>query len=801
MAKLSDYGYFDDERREFVITRPDTPAPWINYISNGKYTGLVSHTGGGFSYYIDPRDARISRLRYNSMPFDRPGRYVYLREDDGSYWSLTWQPTGHKVDSYECRVGAGYQKISSSYKGISSSVTYFVPKSDDLEIWRVSLTNDGGKPRKFKVYSYIELCLGHALVDLINQPNDQHFNIAAFDKGRNAIFATKNYWVTNRAVSVEQPNAAWDKYVFFGSTLKVDSYDCSKDGFIGPWRSESNPAGIEKGVLDCTDITAGDACAALQSEVAIEPGKTVEFAILMGCVDKENYLPLSDRLLAEYKTVEACDEALDEVIKGWHEYLGAVTVKTPDENMNRMLSTWGMRQSWVTFNMNRNAGYYHGGLLFGVGMRDQSQDLMGPILSDPAEVRSRILELYTHQFENGSTLHNYFKLTGQGERTGHSDTPLWLPFALTTYLKETGDFTILDEQVRFQDSENTKSVLCHAFGACDYVISQLTEGNLPKFGPGDWNDTLDYVGRKGKGESVWVAHFLCFVLREMLGLIDRIGGHGDKTKFYAEKYDLVKNELNTRCWDGGWYIRGTRDDGGVIGSSSNKEGRIFMNAQSWAVISGVAEGERAKTCLENAHKHLATERGPKILAPAYRTVDPGVGLATRCVPGKKENGAIFDHVAAWAIVANAMAGEGGRAYEYYRETMPPVQARDPEIYKMEPYVYSEYVTSDEHPTFGAASHSWLTGSGVWMFRAGLDYILGAKPDYDGLVIDPSIPESWKEYDVSRMFRGVRYNIHVSNPHGVSKGVQYIEIEGRRVEGNRIPVENVKKEISVLCVMG
>ena len=806
---LDKYGYFSEDGKEFIITRPDTPAPWVNYISNGRYTGLVSNTGGGFSYFMDPRDSRITRFRYNSLPWDRPGRYIYLKDMDETYWSLTWQPTAHKPDEYKCRVGLGYQTIESLYRDVRSEVTYFVPLHDDLEVWMVKLKNESYEPKRLSVTSYVELCLGHALVDLINQPNDQHFNRVDFDPENNTIFATKNYWVTYGGATVQQPNQAWDKYVFFTSSLQTESWDCLKESFIGPWRSEQNPIGVENGLLENTNITAGDACAALQSEIVIEPRSEVDFVIVMGCVDVNNYKANAKPLISKYTSMKNANAALVEVKNYWDKYLSTVKVETPDPEMNIMLNVMGKRQSWVTFNANRNAGYYHGGLLFGVGMRDQCQDMMGPILSEPDVAANRLLEVLTHEFQDGSTLHNYFKLTGVGEKTGHSDTPLWIPLAVINYIKETGDYDFLKNVVAFQDGGEA-DILDHVVRTIDYVLSNLTDNHLPKFGPGDWNDTLDYVGRKGIGESVWVAHYLCFILKETALLLENVCSEVkcpaasyllETAKRFRDEYKLVSDAINTRCWDGEWYIRGTRDDGGVIGSKTNTEGFIHMNAQSWAVISGVANEERGKLALDSADKYLATARGPKMLYPSYKTLDGGIGLATRCVPGKKENASIFNHVAAWAILGNAIAGNGNRAYDYYRKTMPIIQASDPDVYKMEPYVYSEYVTSDEHPTFGQASHSWLTGSGVWMFRDGIDYILGVRPDYDGLIIDPCITDTWDGFKITRNFRGSVYEIEVKNPNHVQHGVKSLEVDGKIISGNIVPTADANKIVKVICTMG
>ncbi len=783
---LDKYGHFSEDGKEFIIIRPDTPAPWVNYISNTRYTGLVTNTGGGYSYYICPKDSRITRLRYNGLPWDRPGRYVYLRDAyDGEYWSLSWQPVAKPPDFYECRHGMGYTSIEQEYKQIRSKILYFVPVDDDLEIWHISLKNTSNIERRLSIYSYVELCLGHALVDLINQPNDQHFNVVTFDKDNEALYATKNYWVNYTGATVKQPNQAWNKYVFFASSLGTTGFDGKKDSFIGNWRSESNPISVENDYCSNTEITAGDACAALRNEIMLKPKEQIEFCILMGLSDRDRYMEQSAELIKKYRQLPNVNTAFHDLKSYWNSYLSSVEVETPDSNMNLILNIWGKRQAWVTFHMHRTAGYYHGGLLFGTGIRDQSQDLMGPLLSEPDAVAERICEVLAHQFADGSTLHNFFRLTGHGEKTGHSDTPLWLPLAVISYIKETGDFDFLNRIVKFHD-EGEASVLDHILRAIDYPLSNLTDNHLPKFGPGDWNDTLDYVGRNGIGESVWVAEFLCYILRETSELLKKIGNI-ERAELYTAEYHKIADALNNSCWDGKWYIRGTRDDGGIIGSDSNEEGKIFMNAESWAVISGIAPNERAHMAMNSAYEMLNTERGPKILTPAYTKVDGGIGLATRCVPGKKENGAIFNHVAAWAILGECLLGNGNIAYEYFCKTMPMNQAHDPDVYKMEPYVYSEYVTSNDHPAFGEASHSWLTGSGVWMLRDGIDYILGVRPTYEGLLVDPSIPSDWDGYKITRKFRGIKYEITVKNPNHLEHGNLRIIVDGNIHESNILPI--------------
>ena len=779
------YGYFSKETYEFVITRPDTPTPWVNYISNGKYSGLISNTGGGYSFYRDPKNSRITRWRYNSLPIDRPGRYLFIRDrDTGEYWSPTWQPTATQLDSYECRHGLYYTRIISSYGGIKASITYFVPEADDVELWSVSLTNESNDEKELDLFPFVELCLGHALVDLINQPNDQHFNDVHFDRANDILFATKRYWVRYKGATVKQANEAWDKYVYFASSEPVTGWDGSKDQFIGRWRSEANPVAIEDGTCRNTEITAGDAVAVLQTSCKLKSGESKDISFMLGIIEKDDmYRQNVLKVVKKFRDQANVAAAFSNLKKDWRDYLSAVQVETPNENMNLMLNIWNQYQTSVTFRFSRDASYYHGGMLFGRGYRDSCQDIMGPVIPRPEWVRERILEMSTYQFADGSTFHLYMPLTGGGERTGHTDTPLWLPLAIMVYLKETGDFDILKENVSYYD-EGIASIMDHHFAAIDYTISNLSPRYLAKFGPGDWNDTLDYLGREGRGESVWVTMFLAHILRETVQLCEFLNDD-IRVKKYKTEYEKVKSAVNEHCWDGEWYIRGTNDLGDEIGSAKNEEGRIFLNTQSWAVISGIAEGDRAERCLEAVKKHLDTPKGPKILHPAYTRVDENIGLATRCVPGKKENGAVFNHPVSWAIMAECLVGNGKRAFDIYKKALPMNPVVEIERYEVEPYVYAEYVTSPDHPTYGQASHSWLTGSSTWMLRDGIDHILGVRPDYNNLLIDPCIPPEWNEFRIQRRFRGVMWDIHVMNPDGVEKGVKEIRVNGHKIQDNKI----------------
>jgi cellobiose phosphorylase len=785
---LKKYGHFSDDRMEFIITRPDTPRSWVNYISNGRYSGLISHVAGGYSFYGNPKDNRITRWRYNALPQDRPGRYILIRDaQTGEYWSPSWQPTLTDLDSFTCAHGLFYTRISSQYQDLQAKLLYFVPPDDDLEIWQLRLSNAGMQPVQLDLFAFQELCLGHALVDLINQPNDQHFNDVHFDRQAQALFATKRYWVKYKGATVKQANEAWDKVVFFAATEQIKGWDGSKDLFIGSWNSEANPMAVERGGCGNSEITSGDAIAALQLEVRLNPGETRDLAFLMGIVPRENYRENVRPLLLKYRSLANILAEYQRLREAWHSYLAYVQIEVPDDDMQTMINVWNQYQTVVTFLYSRDASYYHGGLLFGRGYRDSCQDIMGPVIARPDWVRKRIVEMARYQFFDGSTFHLYYPQTGGGEKTGHSDTPLWLPLAITVYLKETGDFKFLEAPVPFYD-EGEDTILEHLIRAIDFTLANLTERHLAKFGPGDWNDTLDYLGRGGRGESVWVSMFLAYILQESIGLYQYIGDHATVERFQVE-YQKVKQAVNELCWDGKWYIRGTNDERKVIGSSRNEEGRIFLNTQSWAVISGIADAERALQCMESVQEHLETPKGPKILHPAYTKVDDTIGLATRCVPGKKENGAVFNHPVSWSILAECLLGHGNRAFEIYQKALPMNPVIDIDRYEVEPYVYAEYVTSPDHPTFGQASHSWLTGSSTWMLRGALDYILGIKPTYCGLRIEPCIPSHWKSYCVKRCFRGIDYEIAVLNPENVQKGVREVKFEGIKLTSNLIDLND------------
>jgi len=800
------YGYFTNDFREFVITNPETPRPWFNYMWNERYAGLISHGGGGFSFVDTPRDNRISRMRYNCQPWDRPGRYVMLRDaDTGKYWSVSWAPTiDRKYDFYEARIGQGYTRITTEYEGIRANITYFVPRDTLNEIWHVKLQNLSGRRRKLQVFAFQELMMGNALNDIINQPNDKHFTEIHFNHERQTLEATRRYWVLNKkAATVEQPNIDWRYKVYFSISLPVKGFDGSLDTFTGRWRSEANPIAVEHGQCFNTEITAGDPVVALQSEILLEQGGQTTFAVQLGVASKDDRAPYETLKLEKFRDMAFVEQQFDVLKEYWDHYLSHVQVKTPDESLNLMLNVWNQYQSAVTFDMARNSGYYHGGLLFGTGMRDQFQDILGMVIVDPKRVRQRMINAMQFQFRDGSTLHNFFKLTNHGERTHHSDTPLWISFGLVEYLNETHDFSILDEVVPYYD-EGQDTVLEHMIRSLDFAIGECTERGLPRIRKGDWNDTLDHIGPQGKGETIWGAFFLCYALEKTFELLHHLGLH-EVFERWKTAYDHISRVVNEIAWDGEWYVRAFRDNGKVVGSDSMQQGKLFLNSQSWAVLSGVAPRERAEKALNSCLTHLENKTGMQLVWPAYREVEDDIGLISRCVPGKKENGAVFNHASSWFVLASLIHGKTEDALRIYRKMLPvnSSAAIGLDRYETEPYVFSEYVTSREHETEGQASHSWLTGTSVWMYRIGLDHILGLRTSLRGITVDPKIPSDWKELKVVRKYMGKTIAVNILNPEGCTNGVKSMRVNGLSVEPRSwiFPRDYSENLIEVEVIMG
>ncbi len=790
------YGHFSPDGKEYLITNVATPSPWINYLQNGRYFATISANGGGISYFRTPLHGRITRYRINDVPPDRPGKYIYVKDrDSGEVWSLTWQPVGRHLQAYRVAHGFGYTRAEAEIDGLASSVLFLVPPDDDRELWRARLTNRSAKARRFSLYGYVEFALGHALIDLINQCDDQHFNRVHFDRALNALFATKTYWVTETRGTQHQENKAWDRWAFFTVNAPAAAYETLRERFIGPFRSESNPLALEGERLTSRDTDFGNAVGVLQTDLELAPGETRDLIYSLGVIPKERFEEDRESALARYRHAADVDAALAEIGRRWDDFLNRTQVRAPDARANVFLNGWTPYQAKVAFDVGRLASFYYWGIGRGFGYRDTAQDTIAIVIADPAKARERI-GLLARQMRTDGKVHHHFYGDGQGEFTRHCDDPLWFILAVDEYVKETGDFGVLDEKETFLDAE-TGTILGHLLAVVRFALGNTGRHGLPVFGRGDWNDTLDYIGGEDGGESVWGGMFTAAMLERLAGLL-AAAGRGDIAGEAAAARDRFRQAVEAHCWDGEWYIRAFGENDRRIGSRENAAGRIFINTQSWAVIAGLPDRARLLSAMDSAKRLLDGPYGPKICAPAFREIDPKIGLITRCVWGKKENGAVFNHPAAWLIQAECLLGRGAEAWIYYQKLLP--DRVDSDTYAAEPYVYSQYITSEEHEGAGRASHSWQTGTAAWMYRTAYDAILGVRPTYAGLLIDPVIPPEWNRFRAERVFRGTRYLIEVENPDGVESGVKALFVDGRPIAGAVLPLSS-RPECRVRAIMG
>ncbi len=791
------YGHFSDDGKEYIITNPKTPSPWINYIYNGRYFSTISNNGGGISYYKSPLHGRITRYRINEVPPDRPGKYIYVKDrETGEVWSLTWQPVGKTPEAYMVAHGFGYTRAEASVNGIDSSVLFFVPADDDQEIWKTILTNTGDKPRKLSVYGYVELALGHALVDLINQCDDQHFNRAHFDTGDNALFSTKTYWVTQTKGTQQQENKEWDQWTFFTVNKPVAAYETVRERFLGLYRNENNPESIEQEKLSCLDTDFGNVVSALQVDIELQPGESTDLIFSLGVIEKTRFDELKSSAANKYKDIAIVDKAFAAVIKQWDDYFAYTTAKTPDENVNIFMKYWLPYQAKVAFDVGRVISFYYWGIGRGFGFRDTAQDTIAVTISNPKKAKERI-QLLSRQMRVDGKVYHHFHGDGQGEFTQHCDDPLWFMLAVTEYLKETGDFSLLENVQPFIDEGKSGSIFGHMMAVVSYAKNNLGKHGLPIFGRGDWNDTLDYIGGDDGGESVWGGMFYAAMLNLFAELLVQLGKKDELAEVCSIR-DALYKAVDDHCWDGEWYIRAFGENDRRVGSKDNTYGKIFLNTQIWPVLAGFPDRERLETAMNSVSKYLDSPEGPKKCTPAWREIDPNIGLVTRCVWGKKENGAVFCHPTTWVIQAETMLGHSNRAFDYFSKMLP--NRIDSDIFVAEPYVYSQYITSNEHSSPGRASHSWQTGSAAWMYRVGYDYMLGIRPTYNGLMVDPAIPSHWKSFHAERVYRGTRYIIHVDNSGGFEKGVKEIFVDDERITGNILPLSE-KEVCEVRVIMG
>ncbi len=780
--KQASYGTFDRARKEYVITRPDTPLPWINYLGTDEYCALFSNTAGGYSFYKDAAFRRITRYRYNNIPLDSNGRYVYLRDDDsGEFWSTTWQPTRQdpKQYRYECRVGLSYNVIKSEYKGIAAEGTYFVPERETLEVWRVRVTNNSKKPRRLTAVSFVEFCLWDALNDMTDFQYNLNIAEVAVDKKTSTIYHTSSYRVQK------------DHYAYFSVNKPLAGFDTERERFLGPWGSLESPRAVREGKGAGTIASDWAPVGSHQVKLTLKPGQTEELIYVLGFGFK---LGDRDDRIAHFKKPANVQAAFDALAKNWADTLARFQVETPDEDVNLMAGTWNPYQCRTTFNWSRSASYYESGIGRGMGFRDSNQDTMGFVYQVPEKVRQRLIDLASTQFADGSARHQYQPLTKKGNGFGFSDDHLWLILSTASYLRETGDLSLLKEKVAYDDGSSSPYYE-HLTRAMEFAWKNTGPHGLTKIFKADWNDCMNLDQGKveagkaaeSKAESVMVAQQFVKACRDMQD-VARWSGRADEVAHYERRAAEMAGRIEKAAWDGEWYVRAFTEEGDPVGSRKVKKGSVIhLNSQSWAVISGAAPEAHARKAMDSVKKLLATEHGIVLNYPAYQEFDPKLGAISMFPAGFKENGAIFCHPNPWAMIAETMLGRGQQALEYYKAILPAARNRIADTHRTEPYVYAQMIAGKESPKFGQAKNSWLTGTAAWNFIAISQYILGCRADFDGLIVDPCVPPSWKGFKLVRRFRGAEYRITVKNPKGVSRGVASMSVDGAPVQGCKAPV--------------
>ena len=781
------FGYFDAARREYVITRPDTPTPWINYLGSEAYCAMLSNTAGGYSFHRDPRDRRLLRFRYNNLPADRPGRYLFVR-DEGSatFWSLSWQPVCPPPARYryECRHGRGYTIIRSSYHGIEAAVTYLVPLGANLEIWAMTLRNTTRRTRRLSVFSYAEFCVLQADADMTDF--QYTLNIARAERRDQLLLHLTNYF----------PRAGRSDLTFFGVDRPLSGFDCDRETFIGPYRSEACPQVVTEGRAANSVASGGNPIGSHWIRLTLPPGRSASAHFVLGTAQSPTQ---AQRLVQRYASAEASRRELERLQGYWEDATGRLTVQTPDPEVDELVNVWTAYQCRTTFNWSRSASYYESGIGRGIGYRDTNQDTLGVVHAIPDKVRERIVQLARNQFAQGDAYHQYFPLTGRGDKTGYSDDHLWLIVSTAAYLKETGELAFLETPIPFVDGPNA-TLYEHLRRALAYSYAQTGPHKLPLIGYADWNDCLNLDGPNHQAESVWVAQLLYAVTQEVIELARRTGRVGE-ARVWEAKARRLRRTVNTVAWDGRWFIRAFDDRRRPIGSRRCREGKIHLNAQSWAVLSGIADGDRGRQCMDAVRKHLDTPHGIRLTAPPYRAYDSAVGAVGTFAPGLKENGGIFCHANPWAVIAEALLKRADQAFAYYKQIAPTTRNKIADIHQAEGYVYAQFIAASPHRDEGRARNSWLTGSATWNYVAITQYLLGVRPTHDGLLVDPCLPSPWSGFRMRRVFRGATYDITVRRDSRQQGEAVSVRVDGAAHRSQILPVFTDRGMHRVDVVMG
>jgi len=797
------YGFFDDEHREYVITRPDTPLPWINYLGSEDYFGLISNTGGGYSFYRDARLRRLTRYRYNNIHTDEGGRYVYLRDDEsGAFWSPTWQPTRLPLDEYTCRHGMGYTTIRSISQGIEAEVRYFVPLGETLEIWQLTLTNRRAVAARLSAFSLVEFCLWDAQDDSTNF--QRNFNTGEVEVEDSIIYHKTEYR--------ERRN----HFAYFACSEKLAGFDTQREAFLGAYRGPDRPLVVEQGKSGNSVAHGWAPVGSHHVQLDLAPGETRQVIFLLGYhenpVDKKFDPPESQVInkttvrpvIQRYLQAEQAEAAFQALRNYWTELVGRMQVQTPDAHTNRMVNIWNAYQCMITFNMSRSASFFESGIGRGMGFRDSNQDLLGFVHMVPDRARQRILDISATQMMNGGAYHQYQPLTKRGNNdvgSNFNDDPAWLVLGVCAYLKETGDLSILDEQVPYDNQPGSETSLYeHLRRSLQYTVERLGPHNLPLIGRADWNDCLNLncfsdtpgqsfqttTNKDGKvAESVFIGGLFVLAAEDFASLAKLLGRSAD-SEYYIKAAGEMRSTVMSAGWDGDWFRRAYDNFGQPVGSRQCTEGQIFLEPQGICVMAGLGMDDgKAVKALDSVGERLATPHGIVLLQPAFSHYYLELGEISSYPPGYKENASVFCHTNPWIMIAETMVGRGDRAHDYYLRINPSQREQISEVHRSEPYVYAQTIAGRDAASFGEAKNSWLSGTAAWNMVAITQWILGIRPDYGGLRIAPVFPSSWQGFKATRLFRGVRYEISVER-HGPGNTVS-LTVDGKAVAGNLVPL--------------
>jgi len=801
-----------------VVEDPATPLPWVNYLGTEAYFGIISNTAGGYSFYRDARKRRISRYRYNNVPFDYGGRYIYLRDDaTGEFWSPTWQPTQPRLEQYSCRHGLSYTVISSLYRDIGAEVLYFVPLGASLEVWRLRLVNHRDHDATLSAFSSVEFCLWDAEDDATNF--QRNFSTAEVEVEGNVIYHKTEY------------RERRDHFAFFACSEPLVGFETQREAFLGPYRGFDRPIAVERGATSNSLAHGWAPHGCHHIKLHLAPRSEREVVFLLGYFENpvdEKFDPPGSQVINKRLVRPVIDHWLvpenvalahDELGRYWEGLLCRAQVSTPDNDTNRMVNIWNAYQCMVTFNLSRSASFFESGIGRGVGFRDSNQDLLGFVHMVPERARERLTDLAATQLQNGGAYHQYQPLTKRGNNdigSGFNDDPLWLVLSVAAYLKETGDISLLSEPVPFDNKIGTeKPIYEHLRRSISYTLARLGPHSLPLIGRADWNDCLNLncfsespgesfqtVQNRsgGAAESVFIAGLFALAANELAEIVNLFGADWAgpaEAEEYNKAAESMRAALCAHGWDGAWWRRAYDYFGRPVGSVENKEGQIFIEPQGMAIMSGAGLSDgKARSALTSVRERLATDHGLVLLQPAFSHYYVDYGEISSYPPGYKENAGIFCHTNPWLMIAETMAGSGDAAFEYYKRINPSAREPISDIHRTEPYVYAQMIAGRDAPTHGEAKNSWLTGTAAWNFVAIMQWILGVRPEHEGLRVDPVMPSAWPGFECSRVWRGATYRISVSKPVGATGRVRDLVVDGRRIEGNVVPPAVGRAEVKI-----